>query len=228
MSESYTLTALPVNPLHLTPALKSTYDLVCALARRTGYCYARASWLAQRLGVSESQLSRRLKQLRDFGLLSIEQIPGLKRLLRPIGKINADSLPSIDSINGDTQQNLTHPLKNTQKNQVAPVVASLCKQGIAYATARNLAQTAFEECQRQLARFDPSGKRNPAGWLRKAIENGWSVGKSEGDLACQGQHARSLRIAPSGLGEASGVKPPMELLRQRLKEGMRQCSNPTI
>jgi hypothetical protein len=73
-----------VNPLHLKPILWDTYELVLGLSRKTGACYACAAYLAKQLRISESVLCRRVKTLCNLGLLVIEHIPGVRRLLRPV------------------------------------------------------------------------------------------------------------------------------------------------
>lgn len=166
----------PVNPAHLSPALQETYSLVCALSRRTGACYARACWLAERLGISESQLARRLKQLRAFGLLVIEHTPGLRRLLRPIAQ-RMQTPPSIERREPkEVQQQAKKPEAETLSDEAeSPVVVSLIEKGLPHAVASKMASESAQLCTVAISNL-PKNVTNAAGWLRRAVEEKWTFG----------------------------------------------------
>ena len=204
--------------VHLTEKLQEFLSVLTDLSHRTGWCYAKASWLAQRFNITESQISRRLKQLLTEGLIEIQWVPGKKRLIRPVffsppaqtkRKPNADSLTrenqrrqesTTDRIAGKEKlsdvsiadvvvENVLQPPENIQQLDFPAVtaeetppalVADLLAIGLEKQAAVTLAGQYAARCRAALAYLKVNRKTNPAGFLRRAVEKGWTLAGKTG------------------------------------------------
>lgn len=184
-----------VPPQHLPAKLDPLFDYIADLARWKGYCFARTSKIAERLGCSHVHAWRLLNKLVAFGRLRIEKVPGsherrlypvfLRRSVKRTGNENVSkSDRSFIRTEPSTKETARQAPQAVEEKQEAaplpdsPAVVALVEEKIfrpaartlvgAFGEARVLRVLAWARSRREKARSVPA-------LIVAALRGGWEV-----------------------------------------------------
>lgn len=216
----------PVNG-EISSVLTVTLNLVLSLCRKRGYCWAHNDWLAERLGISERQVSRRITALVHAGLLTSYRV-GNERHIRPV-RVQAKTprcLPANLKDSTHTREQQTAAPKPVSKPDAVPapiIVPSatpflheLDLIGVKmYPALLQALRTTPQEQIRTVLSYCRRKGYGPGGYAA-ALVRGWNVGnvgKSE-----QERSKPRIRTEPL-LPPMMGDRPDMGFLRGCLRGG---------
>lgn len=181
-----------VRPQHLPAKLDPLFDYIADLARWKGYCFARTSKIAERLGCSHVHAWRLLNKLVAFGRLRIEKVPGShERRLYPVFLRRSVKRTGNENVSKSDRSFIrTEPSTKETAEQAAPAepvpvplpdspaVVALVEEKIsrpvartlvgAFGEARVLRVLAWARSRREKARSVPA-------LIVAALRGGWEV-----------------------------------------------------
>jgi hypothetical protein len=117
---------------NISPSARIIYGIILLRSHQTGYCWASNAYLAEQSGFAERSVSRLISELKNQGLLRIEQDPERKKIRRlyianydriadKIGKVSLSDTASDGSQNwqGNSDkygERINNKYKNNYKN----------------------------------------------------------------------------------------------------------------
>lgn len=174
----------------LEPAAKLLYGEITALTNKYGYCWASNRYFSDVYQVDITTIERWIKKLRDLGFIKCEVLMNGTQRQRKI------TVPDMFQVNNTNPQNCGYvpeilrgrPLKNAgyintynnteEKTAASPTPSKkLAAASSVHAEIKKSKLTS--EQQKQAISFYESNKKlvdskkNPVGWLIKAIEERW-------------------------------------------------------